>query len=193
MTQGAAGGAQTTVGRESGKLKLEHSIAFSLGSALGEAEARAFVRDVPRSLRHADFLSSLSVLPGDPPVVAAELPVNAAMFGMRSLPFESEVRLTSTGARLTPRPLPHHGAGWAEVAGEARVGGAGAGSRLDYSFAITVHLAMPNAERWGTQALMKMIELTAASVLRRVLERFPAALELAASEAARPVLSDAGA
>lgn len=168
----------------SGQLRLEHDIAFSILVALGEADAQAFVRDVARSLQHADFLTALTVTPGGPPTVSAELPVNAAMFGMRSLPFESGLLLTPAGAQLAPRRLAPSGSGWAEVGGEATVVGAGqAESRLDYKFAVAVNLVTPSSEHWGTRALLKMVELTAASVLRRVLERFPRAIEAAANEA----------
>lgn len=171
-----------------GQLRLEHDIAFSVFVALGEADARAFVRDVARSLEHADFLTALQVTPGAPPTVSAELPVDVAMFGMRSLPFESALLETSVGAQLAPRPKVRSGSGWAEVGGEATVVSAGkAESRLDYTFKVAVILVTPSSEHWGSRALLKMIELTAAKVLRRVLERFPRAIETAANEAAASV------
>ncbi len=168
-------------------LRLDHDFGFSIRVALSSAAALDFVRDVPLSLRHADFITNLRMTRGEPPTVSAELPVDAGFFGMRSLPFESAVQITSDGARLLPRRLGEGGIGWAEVAGEAKVfatAGDAPSSRLDYTFDVTVYLAMPSAERWGTQALLKMVELTAKTVLRKVAGRFPRAIEASAAEAA---------
>jgi hypothetical protein len=96
-------------------------VAFDLDLTLPTADALAFVRDVPRSLAHADFLRSLRVEGADPVVVVAELPVNAALFGQRLLPFRSELVPTPRGARLIGLPLEHDGPGWAQVDGEAEV------------------------------------------------------------------------
>lgn len=167
-------------------LSMRESIAFRFSTRLDVAAATEFVRDVPRSLTHADFLSGLRLEPGEPPLVSAALPVNAALFGRRELPFVSELQRTAVGARLTPTGLAPAGRGWAEVGGEAKVfaGGAEGGSVVDYALEVTIHLRLPGADRWGTRALGKMIELTAVTVLRGLVERFPAAVERAAAEAA---------
>ncbi len=173
---------------DAGWLRLDHEIAFSLGVALPHAQALDFVRDVELSLRHADFLANLRVTGGEVPTVSAELPVDGGPFGVRTLPFESVVEVTPYGARLVPRRLELGGDGWAEVRGEAKVltvAGSRPGTSLDYAFDITLHLATPSAERWGTQALLKMVELTASTVLRKVAGRFPRALEASAAEASR--------
>ncbi|MEX2502890.1 MAG: DUF3809 family protein, partial [Trueperaceae bacterium] len=64
------------------------------------------------------------------------------------------------GARATPTPT---------------------GSRLTYRLEITVHLALPEADRWGGRALTRMIELTAERMVQRVLDRFPASIRAAAA------------
>jgi len=161
-------------------MDLTHEVSFSLLSPMTLAEAKAFVVDVPASLRYADFLAELQVLVGDLPVVCAAIPVSAAMFGQRELPFRSELHLTHDGARLVPIGIEPNGPGWAEVAGEARVSEEGRQRRLDYSFQVTVHLRLPPAERWGTQALVRMIEFTATSVLRKITAQLPAAVSRAA-------------
>lgn len=166
-------------------LRLEREVSFRLRVLLAPDAARAFVQDVPASLAHADFLAGVRLCPGDPPTLEARLPVNAAVFGVRDVPFASAVGLTASGATLTPAGPVDHDRAWAEVGGEARVEPVEGGSRLDYALRLTVFLVMPSAERWGTQALLKMVELTAASVLRKVGERFPRAVEAAAEEAAR--------
>lgn len=184
MTTGLAREALGEPRRDQGDLRLDHRIAFSLQVRLAEDAAREFVRDAPRSLRHADFLTDLTVA-GEPPVVSAALQVSVAIFGRRSLPFQSRLEVTPLGARLSPLPCATDGAGWVELTGEGRAFGDGPGrSRLEYDFALAVNLATPSSERWGTQALLKMIELTAASVLKRLIERFPRAIELAAQDAA---------
>ena len=86
---------------------------------------------------------------------------------------------TPSGARLegldlTDRP------GWARVSGEATVVQVPEGCRLDYRFEIEIHLAVPEAERWGGRALLKMIEVTADRVLGRVTTAFPDAVRSAA-------------
>jgi len=175
---------------EAGWLRLDHEIAFSLGVALPHAAALDFVRDVELSLRHADFVTNLRVTAGEPRTLSADLPVDGGPFGVRNLPFESVVEVTPNGARLVPRRPDVGGNGWAEVTGEAKVltvPGPRPGTSLDYTFGITLHLATPSAERWGTQALLKMVELTASTVLRKVASRFPRALEASAAEAASAV------
>jgi hypothetical protein len=174
---------------------LQHQVVFDLELALPRAEALAFVRDVPRSLARATFLEALTVVPGDPELVRAALPVNAAFLGQRSLPFESELVVTEGGARLIGRPIDPDGPGWAEVDGEAEVAPGAAGGRADrgarvrYRFDVRVHLRLPEPERWGGRALLHMIEFTARAVLERVTAQFPAAIQAAASEAEAAVVA----
>ncbi len=158
-------------------MKLTRHVTFDVPSSLDRSTAVAFVRDAERSLSHADFLTSLHQdLTG---VVAAELPVNAALFGQQRLRFRSRLEPTPGGARLEGLDLDDV-PGWTRVSGEARVVPLPDGSRLDYRFEIEIHLALPEPERWGGRALVKMIEVTADQVLRRVCERFPAAVRAAA-------------
>src|SRR5690606_24641524 len=103
-----------------------------------------------------------------------------AMFGQRELPFRSELHLTPGGARLVPVGIDPDGPGWAEVAGEATVSDLGPQRQLDYSFQVTVHLRLPPADRWGTQALVRMIEFTATAILRKVTAQLPEAVSRAA-------------
>ena len=161
-----------------GVVKLEHSIEFALPVGLEPQAAVAFVRDVPNSLSHADFLQSLHV-EGD--TIRATLPVNAALFGQRLLPFVSQLKETERGARLVGVSTPASGPGWALVSGEAEVrANPQGGSLLHYRVAIEVHIALPEAERWGGRALLRMIEYTAKTVLERVTSAFPAAIAAAA-------------
>jgi hypothetical protein len=149
-------------------MKLTRHVNFDVPSSLDRPTAVAFVRDAERSLSHADFLTSLRQDAAG--VVTAELPVNAALFGQQRLRFRSRLE----GLDLDDVP------GWARVSGEARVVPMPDGSRLDYRFEIEIHLALPEPERWGGRALVKMIEVTADQVLRRVCERFPEAVRSAA-------------
>lgn len=163
---------------------LSHEVSFALDLDLPPEEARAFVRDVPRSLSRATFLADLQVVASSPLVVAATLPVNAALFGQRELPFRSELRFTEDGARLRGLPIEPEGPGWAEVSGGARVSALPShGSRVEYRFAVTIHLDLPAPEKWGGRALLKMIEFTARSVLEGVMDRFPEAIREAAAAA----------
>ncbi len=164
------------------RLRFSHTISFQLELALDPLQALEFVRDVPRSLRYAEFITGLRLEPGLPPVVSAALPVSAALFGRHDLPFSSELHLQPAGASLRPLPLGTASRGWAELAGEVEVAAAGLGSCVDYRFDVTVHLRLPSADHWGTRALTKMIELTAASLLSNLMVRFPAAIERAAKE-----------
>ena len=173
---------------------LQHHVVFDLELALSRADALAFVRDVPRSLSKASFLEALTVVPGRPALVRAALPVNAAFLGQRSLPFESELRLTEAGARLVGRTIDPEGPGWAEVDGEAHVepiaaAERGGAAQVRYRFDVRVHLRLPEPERWGGRALLHMIEFTARSVLERVTAQFPAAIQAAAAEAEAAVIA----
>jgi len=159
---------------------LEHEVTFDLHLHLPCEQALAFVRDVPRSLAKADFLRSLRVEAG---MVHATLPVNAALFGQRLLPFTSALEATADGARLLGQPLDHDGPGWAWVDGEAHVAADPLeGSQVRYRFHVKVHLRLPEAEGWGGQALLRMIGYTAQTVLERVTAAFPAAIEAAARD-----------
>jgi len=161
---------------------LTHEVSFVLDLGLPAEPARAFVRDVPRSLSQATFLADLQVIRGEPDVVTATLPVNAALFGQRELPFRSELTYTEEGARLTGLPLTPTGPGWAEVSGDARVIPSETGCRVEYGFRIAIHLALPAPEKWGGRALLSMIEFTARNVLAGVMASFPAAVRAAARE-----------
>jgi hypothetical protein len=165
-------------------VEIRHEVSFALALAMSVAEATDFARDVARTLRHADFLADLQVVAGDPPVVSAAIPVSAAMFGQRELPFRSVLVPTPTGARLEGTPLSVDGPGWALVSGEARVSPAGPGrSRIDYGFDITVHLRLPRAQRWGERALTRVIEYTARTVLTQVAGELKRAVARAAGVA----------
>ena len=166
-------------------MDLSREVGFVIDLAMSQARALEFVRDVPRSLSLADFLADLQVLAGKPRIVAASLPVSAALFGQHELPFRSELHDTGDGARLVALPLTPTGPGWAEVSGAAKVSSAGASSRVDYQFAVTVHLKLPEAAAWGERALTKLIAMTAESALRNVVDRFPSALAGAAAQCER--------
>lgn len=163
-------------------LRFNRAISFQLVLSMSKAEALSFVRDVPRSLAHAEFISDLRLQPGRPPTVSASLPVSAALFGRRDLPFESELHHRPAGASLRPLPLSGESRGWVELAGEVEVAASGSGSSASYDFEVTAHLRLPIADRWGTRALTKMIELTAVSLLRDLMVQLPTAIERAANE-----------
>lgn len=158
-------------------MRLRHEVAFDVSLALERATAVAFVRDAYGSLSHAEFLHALRRTPSGG--VEAELPVNAALFGQQRLRFQSRVLPTPQGARLVGSDLTDV-PGWARVSGEAVVSPQPEGCRVDYRFDIEIHLALPEPEKWGGRALMKMIEVTAERVLQRISERFPAAVRDAA-------------
>lgn len=157
-------------------MQIHRSVVFEVPSRLECASAVSFVRDVERSLADADFLESLH---RDGDVVGASLPVNAALFGQHKLRFRSRLTPTPDGGRLVGLGLDDV-PGWARVSGEADVVPTSSGCRLDYRFDIEIHLAVPEAERWGGRALLKMIEVTADRTLARVAERFPDAVRSAA-------------
>lgn len=184
-------------GADGAPLKLTERVTFGFEAPLAPEEALAFVRDVGRSLAADDLLDGLQVLPGDPTLVNATLPVATPLFGRRELPFRSALEATPRGARLLPRTVQTDGRGWAEVGGEAVVspgeGGAGADtSRVDYVLDVTIFLDLPAADHWGTRALRRMIELTALSVLKRLVESLPPAVERAAL-GAQALAAEAGA
>ena len=118
----------------------------------------------------------------DETTVRARIPVNAALFGQQELAFESRLLPTPRGAVLRSVPLEHLRPGWAEVAGEAEVRPHPGGSHVSYRFDIAIHLHLPEPERWGGRALLKMIHFTAERVLESITAEFPGAVQAAARE-----------
>lgn len=170
-------------------MTIDYEITFSFALPLPPPVALDFVRDVKASLKHVAFLKDISVTPGgvsgEGRLVRASLPINAALFGQHDLSFKSWLLSTPRGARLEGLPLGEDKAGWAEVSGEAEVWPHLQGSRVDYAFSIVIHLDLPAPEKWGGRALLKMIELTARTVLAGVTEGFPQAVQQAAEEVSR--------
>ncbi|MEM6430542.1 MAG: DUF3809 domain-containing protein [Deinococcota bacterium] len=184
-------------------MKITNTVTFDIHLMLDQARALDFVRDVRKSLAHASFLSDLHVsdVPNNPfeetleqphqsaqPVsdlsamqqVEASIVVNAALFGERALSFQSFVRPTAKGARLEALPFSEPKLGWAEVSGTALVQPLPQGSNITYSFDITIHLDLPEAEKWGGKALSKMIHYTAQRTLERITNAFPSDIQSAA-------------
>lgn len=161
-------------------MKLSHSVNFNFDISLPQAEAITFVQNADISLSRADFIENLHVT--ETGKVEAAIPVNAALFGQQLLAFESQVTPTSKGAKLIALELETMEPGWAEVAGQATVYPRPKGSHVEYRFDITIHLRLPKAEKWGGQALTKMIEFTAQKVLEKVTSQFPTAVQQAAKE-----------
>jgi hypothetical protein len=164
-------------------MDIAHTVRFTFDLALEPTEAVAFVRDVARSLAKAAFIRDMEVFGvGELRHVRAVLPVNAAFFGQQELAFESVLTPTAKGAELSPLPLSEPRLGWAEVAGRAEVQPLPSGSRVVYVFDITIHLSLPEPEKWGGRALLKMIHFTAQRVLENIAADFPAAVQAAAAE-----------
>lgn len=187
-------------------MKITNTVKFDIHLALEQAAALDFVRDVRQSLAKASFLSDLQVsdvpaIPTDGIVdgivadradnhvlaaqtalqhVQASIVVNAALFGERALSFQSYVRPTAKGALLEALPFDEPKLGWAEVSGDATVHPLPQGSRIRYHFDITIHLDLPEAEKWGGRALSKMIHFTAQRTLERIVSDFPVAIQAAA-------------
>lgn|GEM_PF-668354 len=178
-------------------MTIDYNVTFSFALPLPLQAALGFVRDVKTSLQYAAFLKEIAVTP-DPgsehQLVRASLPINAALFGQHDLSFKSRLVITPHGARLEGLSLGGDKAGWAELSGEAEVNGLPTGSMAHYTFQIVVHLELPTPEKWGGKALLKMIDLTARTVLASVTEGFPQAVQRAAAETAlaltRQVRSD---
>lgn len=165
------------------EVHLSRRIAFEVPVALAYDESIDFVRDVRASLAHADFVDDVEV--DDRGTVTASLVVNASMFGQRRLPFVSDLEDTAQGARLRGRAL-EQSIGWARVDGSAVVRPTPSASVLAYTFDVDIHLVLPEPERWGGRALLKMVEVTADRVLVRLQEVLPDAIATAAAGYAVP-------
>ncbi len=183
-------------------MKIAHAVHFSFDLELGLKEAVAFVQDVKTSLSKATFIRDMRVSEVAPPRaldgalygtlhhapqptqhhVRASIPINAALFGQHELSFESVAEPSFRGATLSPLPFSEPRLGWAEVAGRASVSPLPSGSRVVYDFDITIHLELPEPEKWGGRALLKMIHFTAERVLEGVAAEFPRAVQAAAAE-----------
>ena len=164
-------------------MDIAHTVYFTFDLSLDPAAAVTFVRDVPRSLAYAAFIRDMAVFEvGQLKHVRALLPVNAAFFGQQELMFESILQPTTRGAELSPLPISEPRLGWAEVAGRAEVQPLPSGSRVSYAFDITIHLNLPEPDKWGGRALLKMIHFTAQRVLENIAADFPEAVQRAAAE-----------
>lgn len=164
-------------------MELSHAVNFTVPLAASYPEAKEFVRDVPRSLRYAEIVSDLKVFEnGEASEVSASLPVSAALFGQHVLPFRSALRPTASGAVLEALPVYGRGPGSAEVNGSAVVRPSANGCEVDYSFLITVKLTLPAGGKWGEKALLKLVGLTAQSVLRNLASQLEPAVARAAAE-----------
>jgi len=161
-------------------MQLSHHIDFDFILNLPAQTAIDFVRDVELSLSRASFINNLSLNAEN--LIEADIPVNAALFGQQTLEFKSHLVRIENGARLEPIDIATNAPGWAKVAGMSIVSPAKKGSRVEYSFDITIMLNLPKAEKWGGRALTKMIEFTAKKVLERICSSFPSAVQEAAKE-----------
>ena len=167
-------------------MKITHSVRFDFALSLNRGAAVDFVRDVRTSLSKVTFMRDLETS-GDTDGeegerVRARIPVNAALFGQQELAFESRLLPTPRGAVLRSVPLETLRPGWAEVSGEAEVRPHPGGSHVSYRFDIAIHLHLPEPERWGGRALLKMIHFTAERVLEAIIAEFPGAVQAAAHE-----------
>ena len=164
-------------------MNISHTVDFNFSLTLPKRTAIAFVQDVTTSLGQASFLTELHLTHAPKPVVTASIPVNAALFAQQTLQFASQLETTPDGARLHALPIDSDKPGWAEVSGEATVLPTPQGSSVSYHFDITIHLRLPEPEKWGGKALMKMIEFTAGRVLESITAEFPEAVQRAAQAA----------
>ncbi len=166
-------------------MKIEHSIPFDIDLSLSQQDAISFVQSVEHSLSKATFINNLQLLHEDTlehDYICASIPINAAMFGQHQLDFQSLLIPIAKGARLQALPFDTPKASWAEVTGKAVVDSLPKGSTVHYDFDITIHLNLPRPEKWGGEALLKMIEFTAQQVLKHIAEEFPQAVKAAASK-----------
>ncbi len=164
-------------------MNICHAVNFDFDLALAQAEAVMFVQDVKTSLSKADFIRDIDLVQVDSRQhVRAAIPVNAALFGQGDLRFESLLMPTSRGAKLLGLPLNDKKPGWAEVSGEALVRPLPSSSQVSYRFDVAIELALPEPEKWGGQALLKMVEFTAQRVVEAITADFPAAVQTAARE-----------
>jgi Tfp pilus assembly protein PilO len=165
-------------------MKVSHAISASVDLPLSCREAVAFVQSV-RSLSRVRFMQNLQVSPqadGISQRLRAEIPVDVPLLGHYDLTFASELVPTARGASLQALPVSGR-KGWAQVSGEAEVAALPGGSRVRYLLAVTLHVDLPEPERWGGRALLKMVELTAQRVVADITAEFPKAVEAAAADA----------
>lgn len=171
-------------------MRISEHAQFVVTVPLAPAVAREFVIHIEYPLAEADFLRNVHIAGTNPRVVRAEIPVKAGMFGQHALRFASEVHPTESGAKLVP-VLGQSSTGWAELAGNAAVAPAAAGSSVTYDFTFSLELELPGVMRWGEGALTKMIEITAKNILSRLATEFPRTIQAAASRYHAGLLSNA--
>lgn len=158
-------------------IRLTREVRFDIPTQLDAQESLEFLRNPSLALQEVDFLSRVLVHPDKR--VTAELPVNAAFFGKRTVRFDSQVENLPNGARLVSLPSMDETA-VVKVAGQATVGDGAEGSILRYDFQFELIVHVPEPERWGGRALLKMVEFTADRMLEKITAEFPEAVRVAA-------------
>lgn len=157
-------------------LRLTRDVRFAIPTRLDAQASLLFLRTPALALQEAKFLSNVHVTPDQH--VAAELPVNAAFFGKRTVRFESQVENLPAGARLVSLPTMDETA-VVKVTGQATVGHGSNGCTLHYDFHFELIVHVPEPERWGGRALIKMVEVTADRMLEKITTEFPDAVKRA--------------
>ncbi|WP_034343520.1 DUF3809 domain-containing protein [Deinococcus misasensis] len=153
-------------------MQVQTSLTCSISHPGTPADALNFIQDPHQSLAKVKFIRDLHIVDGK---VRAKFAVNVPMLGEQLIPFQSIIHPTEKGATLEATPLDK--AAWAEVSGTAHL----EGQDMTYELHVTVHFEIPEAQKWGGNAFLKMVEATAKQTLDKVSKEFPKALKDAAS------------
>jgi hypothetical protein len=152
-------------------VRLEFQETYRVVYPGSQAEAVAFVQNIPLSLQHVGFIRNLKV---DNGLIEAVLVIPAPMVGEQQVDFSSSLLATNNGAKLSA--LERSGNAWAEVWGEANVSDIAGSITIDYYLRVVAHLKLPLPEHWGGRTFAKMAESAAAQMLPRIAEDFPRGL-----------------
>ncbi|GGJ56223.1 DUF3809 domain-containing protein [Deinococcus roseus] len=149
-------------------MQVQTSLSCSISHPGSPQDALNFIQDPHQSLAKVKFIRDLHIVDGK---VRAKFAVNVPMLGEQLIPFQSIIHPTEDGATLESTQLDKPA--WAEVSGKARL----EGSDLHYDLEVTVHFEIPEAQKWGGNAFLKMVEATAKQTLDKVSKEFPRALK----------------
>lgn len=139
-------------------MRIEETLQFKIGASDLD-EAQKLLATPEATFAH---LPGLEALRRDGQILKGKLCGHAAIFGRICFPFASRLVL---GEETKLLALPLEESFWAELAGTGRARPDG----VIYQVKLTLHLELPQGEKWGGQAFRRMAEAAMQRTLRRAL------------------------
>lgn len=170
-------------------MDVTQALDFTLLLPLDEVAALAFVRDLSAGLKGAQLVRQVKIDGAQADLLRGELLVRTGFAADQAVPFASRLLATPCGARLEPLAPAGDGLLCGSLAAEVRLephakvqhASQPQQTPAHYRMEMRLEIRLPDAKRWSTGAMAKMIELTAKAHLAKFSQDVPAALAAAAA------------